>query len=227
MLMFDLEGRIIPPGLTVKTWGGDFDQRGIPADCSIPQTGDYSDVSHASSSFEGVTIARPDDTPGLARVQGPLVNFNGNVRAMRVQVSVIGAGSGITTSDSKRDFAIGFLSDDGQNGALLKYFCSHERLSGLNFIGRSGGVETLSDEINVNIGGYQTRYNMAVWLSRCPDGKLQATYEEVGLVTKLHRFTAAEVGLGNLRPVVEWDWKYPSGSFSPVVMQMTGEVHYW
>lgn len=236
MLRFDRVGRIVQPGLIIKRWGGDFDQRGIPADCAIPTTGDHAGVSIANSGMRAKILQRPADTPGLARVQGPEISVDADVKALRVRACIEGAGSGIETGQTHRDFSIGFLADDGEEGGFLKSFSSYGRASSShNFIGLAGGAETVSDDINIAISGFQTRYCMELWMVRRPAGAgWQLAYAEggtretPGLPAKYWNFNGSEVGIAaGLRPVIEWDWRYPTGSFFPKVYSFDGEIHYY
>lgn len=223
MLGYTPRGAIIQPGLTVKRFGGDFDSRGIPADCTIPTDGDFSGVVVTDDGLQAKVLTRT--TTGLARVQGPEINVSATIRALRMQMAVIGGGSGSTAGHTRRHFKFGFLSDDGQSGAMMEFLNADDPANGHYLTGLSGGTPTRT-AINVNYNSGLTRYAAELWLSRGPGTGWQVTLAEGDLPAKMARFTTAQLATGVLRPVVEWDWTYPSGTFVPKIQQMTAAI-YW
>lgn len=234
MLQFDMAGRIVEPGRLKKSMGGDFDSRGIPSLFEIPTTGDYSDVtvSDYSDNMYAKKLERPAATPGLAVARGPEVDMGSEGVGYHVSSRVIGGGSSFQASygATSRDFFVGLLSDDGQNGVIMEYRSPDSADSGTFITGITNGTSTRKP-INYQCNNPSERYAIELWVTKnTATSGWTATLCEGDRPRHVVDFVAGTVGLTDVRPVVGWDWTYDSGGgtdyFSVGVAQLSLDL-YW
>lgn len=229
MLPIDLNGRIKNPTQRGKKFGGDIDARGVPFGVEIPTAGNYAGVTVSDRSgdiYYAKSLSRT--TNGLACVRGDFeIDVSGDMQAFNVTAAIFGGASGATSGQTRRDFKIGFISDDGSEGCFYEYRNENTAPgeSGHYITRINNGVITRT-RVFMAVNSPTDRYEPGLWLSKHPAGGWTATLLGKGKVhTEMH-IPAAEIEMNNVRPIAEWNWNHPSGSFGANVATFEYEI-YW
>lgn len=226
MLNFDMAGRLIAPSRLRKTIGGDIDGRnGIPAGLEIPTTGDYAHIAVSDYGDPLMAKTLTWSAAGRGLIRGPVVTLKSEMVAFCVRVRAFGGGSSATSGSTRRDFGYGLQSDDGLHG-LFKEYRSPDRTTSGNYItARAGGVD-VRHPILYQDNNPAERYAPEFWVSRNPAGGWTATLCEGDRPRVAMDIPASEVSLTTFRPLVFWDWTYPTGACAAQIAYFSLDI-FW
>ena len=221
-LRYDMAGRTLPPTRRESLMGGEFNRNGTPTGFSVV-TG--SGTTTANNGDVSQFVNRANDTPGIARVQGPVIALQGALRAMHLKALIAGGGSSATSGNTRTHLRVGFLSDNGNDGALIEYLSPAVAGTGTFLVGRAANVVTRT-AINYQCNNPAERYSIDVWVSRMGASQWQVSMGEGGIIRHVHDFAVDEIVLTSVRPIVEWDWTGPTGSFQRQIAELR-LAQYW
>lgn len=229
MLLFDHAGLVIPPARAVKTFGGDIDERGIASGIEIPTVGgNLSDISvsdRTSDPMLAKTVTRTSNGPITVR-SATEISLSGEMVAFCVRALVFGGGSSATSGSTRRDFSYGLKSDDGNHGAYIEYRNPDRAETGCFITTIRNGVVT-RNSINYTINNPGERYTILFWLTLNQlTGRWHVYCGEGDQIRHAFEVPVYELSTSALRPFIEWDWTYPTGSFAVNVASFTYDI-YW
>lgn len=235
MLSFNPEtGRIIAPARMVKRLGGDIDARGLPTDFAIPTTsitpGNFTNVVASTDDYLfSQKITRTG--AGLARIHGPVINAQGQIRAYNIKALFRGGASTATSGETRCDVNVGFRSDNNQQGTSLEYIAADSAASlgiaeGTYLTGRASNSST-RNPVNFQINNAAENYAIDLWLTKTGTTGWRLSFGEGdGYIHQFADFTTSQLVMTDVRPYLQWNWTYATGTFNRRICQFICDIYF-